>query len=536
MSRLESDINVNNEEESDVDEEPEVEVIEDGQQACDAKQRRKKRFKLFVVFHGDRASRRLPHSVRVKCPRDGTWEHGPRGPALLLQAFTQRYRQLYPKTPLPEDLHLVNSNGVVVDADDELRLYVESEGVLHVILGTSPKPAPNIVLQWGYNALASKEPLEPAPLVSLSRKRVVSLDCGWLHAAAVLENGWALAWGSNDFGQLGTGDERKSSDPVRCQLPKGVSLRRVSCGSYFTCAIDAQGDLYSWGRYQASNWPTKFVDTWVNGYEKRGERGIKGESIKDVACGESHTVVATESAKLFSWGYNEQWQLGWGQNESEHQGQQKPKRVNVPSGTIQSLSAGGQHTCCVIDGKLYAWGSNYDGQIGQVLRQAFGEPQTVSSMEHETCVAVSCGRHSTLALTKHGNAFLWGSLSGSTAAPNTTSSASAEEENAEEGEAPDFGKLSAATRMLAGAAKQLVSTEAAAGCIGEAHGLLLTKSNHLEGWGYNAYGQATGAVDPNSDTIEQPQQVNLDAYQPDKQQVLNITVAGGTTTILLTPA
>ena len=41
-------------------------------------------------------------------------------------------------------------------------------------------------------------------------------------------------------------------------------------------------------------------------------------------------MCATASGKLYSWGYNEQWQLGWGQKESYHQGQQKPKEVKKP--------------------------------------------------------------------------------------------------------------------------------------------------------------------------------------------------------------
>lgn len=65
---------------------------------------------------------------------------------------------------------------------------------------------------------------------------------------------------------------------------------------------------------------------------------------------------------------------------------------------MTALACGGLHSCVVLaDGKMYAWGSNHEGQIGHVLRQAHGEPDTVSSMEHETCVKISCGRYSTLA-------------------------------------------------------------------------------------------------------------------------------------------
>ena len=66
-------------EESDSDEEePTIEVVEDGSKGAGSlKPRKRRRLKCYLVFHGDRASRRLPHCVRVKCPRDGSWDNGP---------------------------------------------------------------------------------------------------------------------------------------------------------------------------------------------------------------------------------------------------------------------------------------------------------------------------------------------------------------------------------------------------------------------------------------------------------------------------
>ncbi|KAJ1461569.1 regulator of chromosome condensation 1/beta-lactamase-inhibitor protein II [Pelagophyceae sp. CCMP2097] len=531
------------------EEEPKVEEVAEGEVAPPRKRRR---FKLFVVFHGDRASRRLPHSVKVKCPRDGSWESGPRGPLLLKAAFAARYAEVHPRAaPLgAAETYLADQFGTPLGDDDVLDLYVESEGVLHLMLGAfgaSKKPS-NQVVQWGYDPLHSKDPLAPMPLRGLSRARVVKMDCGWLHAACVLEAGGAVAWGSNDFGQLGTGDELKSATPVQCKVDRDVRLVNVCCGSYFTLAVDAQGELYSWGRYQASNWPTKFTETWANGYAKRGEVGIKGEKVLLVAAGEAHVAVTTESAKLYTWGYNEQWQLGWGQGESEHQGQQKPRVVdlgkNGPSiisaeNPVVSVACGGQHTCIALkDGAMYGWGSNYEGQVGHVLRSAQAEPQHVSSMEHEKCAAVNCGRYSTLAVTDAGLAYFWGSLSGSSGGGAVPA-----EKKEGEGEAPAFGdeaKSSAggggsgASRMLGGAAKQLVGSHVVSGAVGEAHGLLLQVSGVLDGWGYNAYGQAIGRIDRGTDVVDEARYVDLDdLHRPGTTEILEMCVAGGTSTILI---
>ena len=536
-------------EESDSDEEePTIEVVEDGSKGGGSlKPRKRRRLKCYLVFHGDRASRRLPHCVRVKCPRDGSWDNGPNGPRLLKETFVKRYAEVHPRVPLEaSSTYLVDEFGTPVADDDKLALYVQSEGVLHVMIGSFSQKGPgNRVIQWGYNSLQSKEVIEPGPLYSVARARVVSLDCGWLHAAAVLECGQALAWGSNEFGQLGTGDELKSAEPVACKVDRDIRLKTVVCGSYYTMALDDKGELWSWGRYQASNWPSKFADTWVNGYAKRGEHGIKGEKVALLAGGESHMLASMESGKLFSWGYNEQLQLGIG--DEKDGGQMKPREVKfkelAKENPVSSLACGGLHTIVALkDGKMFGWGNNSEGQIGHILRKNFGEPQEVSSMEHEPAVDVSCGRYSTLAMSDTKCAYFWGSLTGSANQGAPSTGPDGEEKKPDEGEAPDFGGESkskygggAASRMLAGAAKQLVGTDVVLGAIGEAHGILHFKNGCLDGWGYNAYGQALGRVDKRTDLIEEPKNCDLgDVYKPSSSvKVLGICTAGGTTTLLV---
>ena len=65
---------------SESDDEPELQVLDSGRHKAALSphlgKQRKRRLKFFVVFHGDRASRRLPHSVRIKCPRDDSWGNG----------------------------------------------------------------------------------------------------------------------------------------------------------------------------------------------------------------------------------------------------------------------------------------------------------------------------------------------------------------------------------------------------------------------------------------------------------------------------
>lgn len=76
-------------------------------------------------------------------------------------------------------------------------------------------------------------------------------------------------------------------------------------------------------RYQASNWPRLFVDTWCNGNKPGCDNtavGLAGSRIlkvctsrgvsdtktwpHQVSCGDQHMLALTKEGEVFSWGYN----------------------------------------------------------------------------------------------------------------------------------------------------------------------------------------------------------------------------------------
>ena len=50
-------------------------------------------------------------------------------------------------------------------------------------------------------------------------RRVTAVAAGELHSLAVTSTGAVLAWGGNNFGQLGDGSYEGSDVPVRVKLP-----------------------------------------------------------------------------------------------------------------------------------------------------------------------------------------------------------------------------------------------------------------------------------------------------------------------------
>ena len=121
---------------------PIVEEVDDGAEAgggAPPAPKKRKRMWMFIVYHGDKAARRLPHSVRPKCPRNGTWEQAIDGLALVKATFVERYNAVHAKRPLAaEDVHLVDRFGNAIADDDVLALYATRGGLLHLVNGRAP--------------------------------------------------------------------------------------------------------------------------------------------------------------------------------------------------------------------------------------------------------------------------------------------------------------------------------------------------------------------------------------------------------------
>ncbi len=73
----------------------------------------------------------------------------------------------------------------------------------------------------------------------------VRVTAGWSHTCAVTRTGDVWCWGSNEHGQLGTGDTTNSSVPVHVEGIGAIS--QVTAGSAVTCARDGSGEVWCWG-------------------------------------------------------------------------------------------------------------------------------------------------------------------------------------------------------------------------------------------------------------------------------------------------
>ena len=108
-----------------------------------------------------------------------------------------------------------------------------------------------------------------------------------------------------------------------------------------------------------------------------------------LAGGGNHVLIRTRCGQLLSFGGNKFGQLGRSDFATRQVG-----RVVFPSGagSIRQIACGSMHSLAIDDqGKLYSWGANHQGQLGNGSRQSCCTPQLVSLDEPVVLAAAGGG-------------------------------------------------------------------------------------------------------------------------------------------------
>ncbi len=255
----------------------------------------------------------------------------------------------------------------------------------------------------------------------------VAVSAGWLTSLALGSDGNVYAWGDNQYGQLGDGSTVDSPVPVRVLLPGGVRAVAVSEGLTTSLALGSDGTVYAWG----SNLAGQLGDGTATGPQTCGFTPCSmtpvavslpgGVTAIAVAEGGLYTSMALGSdGRVYAWGDNVDGQLGDGTTTGPQTCggaacSLTPVAVSLPGGvTATAVSAGGATSLALgSDGRIYAWGDNTYGQLGDGSTADSAVPVQVSLPGGVPASAVSAGGATSLALGSDGHAYAWGlNLSG----------------------------------------------------------------------------------------------------------------------------
>lgn len=226
-----------------------------------------------------------------------------------------------------------------------------------------------------------------------------SVAAGGSHTCAVKKGGALYCWGLNDNGQLGIGSNVGKTSPT--QVGTDTDWASVTAGGTHTCAVKTGGAAFCWG----SNSTGQLGDN-TNDDRSSPTRVVSDQVWASVAAGGVHTCALTVAGASYCWGFNNNGQLGDGSIQSKN----VPTGVtNVPSfERCRRLFGGLMHTCAEsIDGSIWCWGLNGNGQVGDGTTENRAAPAKVS-MDPTAGAFVAAGGMHTCARGATGALYCWG--------------------------------------------------------------------------------------------------------------------------------
>jgi hypothetical protein len=144
-----------------------------------------------------------------------------------------------------------------------------------------------------------------------------------------------------------------------------------------------------------------------------------GEKAIQVSTGVDHALAVTSDGKLYAWGDNANGDLGQGGSDTTES--DTPVQVDIPGVEIASAAAGDQVSYAVTTGgEVYAWGNNQSGQLGDGSQDglsnppAHATPALVSGLSGIKEVVATGDQYNAaaFAITDSGEVYAWGSDGG----------------------------------------------------------------------------------------------------------------------------
>ncbi|CAD6227584.1 GSCOCG00001264001-RA-CDS [Cotesia congregata] len=234
----------------------------------------------------------------------------------------------------------------------------------------------------------------PKLIEALLGTEIVDIACGGHHSAAVTSAGLLYTWGKGRYGRLGHGDSDDQTKPKLVAALQDYKAVDVACGSgdAQTLCVTDDDNVWSWGD---------------GDYGKLGRGGsdgcktpmkiesLAGLGVIKVECGSQFSVALTRSGAVYTWGKGDYHRLGHGTDDHVR----RPRKIAALQGKkIISIATGSLHcVACSDKGEVFTWGDNDEGQLGDGTTSALQRPRLVHALQGKKITRVACGSAHTLA-------------------------------------------------------------------------------------------------------------------------------------------
>ena len=324
------------------------------------------------------------------------------------------------------------------------------------------------------------------------------IDIGNEFVVALASDGTAWSWGQNDAGQLGIGTISGTNQTLPTEVTTEVRFQSVSAGDAHVLALATDGTVWAWGENGSGQLGD---ESTVDQSTPVAVHGLSNVTVREVVAGGNTSFLLTEDRKVYAWGANTSGMLG-DTSLTADEALSIPTQIAALDGVrIEHLFAGeGSVAAIASDGSVWLWGESSNMQCGTAQKQ---DVYTPTKKVPEATDDIEEYQARTVALGKNHTAI----LSANDVILNVGLNAKGQFGN---------GKISTATSStyyllesnctVVTAMHDVVAMEA-----GSEHMLAMTKDGTIYAWGNNSVGQL--AVDPSEETyLHTPQAISLASY------------------------
>lgn len=258
------------------------------------------------------------------------------------------------------------------------------------------------VFCWGDNSKGQLGTGAVAPYSAMP-SRVKGIDdavqvvAGAEHACALRKGGMMKCWGSNLARQLGVPSfqNKISREPITVTNIRDVV--HVAAGDAFGCAVSRQGQVWCWGASGRGQL----------GHVSGGFAPVSGlRSAVRVYAGAEHACAKDRAGQLYCWGDNSKGQLG-SNGGARALSAPVPRAVAVRGiSRVGEVALGERFSCAAAQGRVYCWGDNRAGQIGNgTASDVWMMPVPVASVRQ---VSVLAAGNNHVCADQGGWVYCWG--------------------------------------------------------------------------------------------------------------------------------
>lgn len=250
----------------------------------------------------------------------------------------------------------------------------------------------------------------------LFTKRLSAVGEGHNHGCAILSDNKAYCWGEGAWGALGTNST--SDEPVPAPVYtggvlSGKTIKQIATGDWHSCVIASDDRAYCWGygnngelgngTYNQANAPVAVSTSGV----------MSGKNITQIATGFNHNCALDSDGKIYCWGQNAYGELG--NNSTTISNAPVATSMNEFGGRrVKQIIAGFFYSCALTtDGSVFCWGTTENGRIGtgqtsgysaRPVQISFGGKKVESISGHAT--------HACAVISGSQGLYCWGKIIG----------------------------------------------------------------------------------------------------------------------------